>query len=342
MSLRAALEIRLSEIWYREDRPPWFLRALTPVYKALFSIDQRRHLRNRASDLEGKCIIVVGNITVGGSGKTPLLIHLCEVFRAAGFSTGVISRGYGRKDNKQHLVTPASDPLVVGDEPLLIARRCGVPVVVGASRVKAARQLFDQGLDLVLSDDGLQHQRLPRAIEICVIDGQRGFGNGSLLPAGPLREETSRLRRVDHVVINGGDADRLPGGKALEGVSWTRMDVQARKVYSVGEKLSWRLAQFSGCRVAAVAGIANPAKFFDLLRHARIDVVEHIYPDHHQFRREDFDRLSDGLPVIMTEKDAVKCLGLGLKNAWFVSVDSQLPSAWESALVKQAAGFIMS
>lgn len=338
--MRAVLESRLNATWYRAARPPWYLRMLEPVYRGLSALDRKRQLGRRADDLAGKCIVVVGNLTVGGSGKTPLLVRLCEVLRAAGLSPGVISRGYGRRDAKQRLVVAASNPALVGDEPLLIARRTGVPVMVGPDRAAAARELFHRGVEVVISDDGLQHHALPRAIEICVVDGTRGFGNGHLLPAGPLREDCGRLRTVDHVVINGGSLGGLPGTERLADIAWTRMDVHARKVHALGEKLSWRLTQFTGCTVNAVAGIANPQRFFELLRHAGIDVVEKVFPDHHVFRAGDFSRLQAGLPIIMTEKDAVKCRELALENAWYLSVDAQLPSDWEQGLVRQVRAFI--
>lgn len=337
--MRAALETRLNETWYRAERPPWFLRALESVYRGLYALDRKRQLRRRAEDLAGKCIVVVGNLTVGGSGKTPLLIRLCEVLGTAGLSPGVVSRGYGRKDGKQRLVVAASNPELVGDEPLLIARRTGVPVLVGPDRAAAARELFNRGVDVVISDDGLQHHALPRAVEICVVDGVRGFGNGHLLPAGPLREGAGRLRTVDHVVINGGNLGGLPGTEGLADIAWTRMDLHARKVHSLGEKLSWRLTQFTGCTVNAVAGIANPERFFELLRHAGIDVVEMAFPDHHVFRAGDFSGLKAGLPVIMTEKDAVKCRNLAPENAWYLTIDATLPSEWEQNLVRQAREF---
>jgi tetraacyldisaccharide 4'-kinase len=262
------------------------------------------------------------------------------LFRQAGLAPAVVSRGYGRDDRKQRLVIPASNPGLVGDEPLLIARRCGVPVMVGPDRAQSARELFDRGADVVISDDGLQHHSLPRAIEICVIDGERGFGNGQLIPAGPLREELDRLRTVDHVVINGGNPESVPGGLAVEGVEWSRMELHPRKVHSLNGKQNWRLSQFSGCKVNAVAGIANPDRFFDLLRQASIEVIATVFPDHHNYRIDDFRSLQKGLPIIMTEKDAVKCGGMTLENTWYLSVDAQMPYDWEQNIVRQAKNFI--
>lgn len=342
--MRAALETRLVDIWYRKAPPPWYLRALTPVYRTLFDFDRKRQLRERASDLESKCVVVVGNLTVGGSGKTPLVIRLCELAQNAGLTPGVVSRGYGREDDRQRLVTASSNPDLVGDEPLLIARRTGAAVLVGPQRAQAARELFERGVDVVISDDGLQHHRLPRAVEICVVDGERGFGNGHLLPAGPLREDPVRLATVDHVVINGGELGGEPGGpaaaSALAGIECVRMELHPRKVHSLSGKMNWRLAQFAGCRVTAVAGIANPGRFFTLLRQAGIDPVEKPFPDHHVFTGADFSGLPRDLPVIMTEKDAVKCRGLALENAWYLSVDAQLPPDWEQAVVREVIRFI--
>lgn len=338
--MRAAFETRLVDIWYRQARPPWYLRALIPAYRALHGVHRRRELRLRDDDLESKCIVVVGNLTVGGSGKTPLVIRLCELLQSAGLTPGVVSRGYGREDDKQRLVISSSNPVLVGDEPLLIARRTGAAVMVGPGRGEAARELFQRGVDVVISDDGLQHHRLPRAVEICVIDGERGFGNGYLLPAGPLREDPARLATVRHVVINGGEPGRLPGAAALAGINCARMELQPRKVHSLSGRLNWRLAQFAGCRVSAVAGIANPGRFFALLRHANIDPVEKPFPDHHVFTGADFSGLPRDLPIIMTEKDAVKCKELSLENAWYLSVDAHLPSEWEQKLLGEVLEFI--
>lgn len=338
--MRAAIEARLNEIWYHREKPPWYLRSMTPLYRALARADRRRHIANEATDLHGRCIVVVGNLTAGGTGKTPLIIRLCELVQKSGLKPGVISRGYGRADKQQRLVSPDCVATVVGDEPLLIARRSGAPVVVGPSRVDAARALFDKGVDVVLSDDGLQHLRLPRSMEICLVDGERGFGNGHLLPAGPLREEPARLRNVNHVIVNGGSGE-YPGPGELPGdIQYVSMNVHANKVMSLAGEMSWRLSQFSGCRVHAVAGIANPERFFELLRQARIDVVEHTFPDHHAYRETDLSGLGSELPLIMTEKDAVKCMGMKLENAWYLSIDAQLPVDWEQAFLRELGGHL--
>ena len=327
--MRSETEFKLNQIWYEGEPVPWWLRALVPVYIAGNRLDKWWKLRQRPDDLGSVFIIVVGNITVGGSGKTPLVIRLCNLLRQAGFKPGVISRGYGRKERDLRLASPASDPGVVGDEPLLIAQRAGVPVIVSPDRCEAARTLLKKQINVIISDDGLQHYRLPRNLEICVIDGTRGFGNGLQIPAGPLREPVAGLAAFDDIIVNG-ETDVLPDGMPI-----TPMVLVAGLLRSMDSGQSWRLAQFAGCKANAVAGIGNPGRFFDLLRHARIKVIEHVFPDHHVFSANDFANMDASLPILMTEKDAVKCKSLGLKNAWCLSVDAVLPSEWERDLVRR-------
>jgi tetraacyldisaccharide 4'-kinase len=327
--MRSETEFKLNQVWYEGKPIPWWLRALVPVYQAGNRLDKWWKLRQRPDDLGSVFIIVVGNITVGGSGKTPLVIRLCKLLREAGFKPGVISRGYGRKERDLRLASPASDPGVVGDEPLLIAQRAGVPVIVSPDRCEAARTLLKKQINVIISDDGLQHYRLPRNLEICVIDGTRGFGNGLQIPAGPLREPVERLVAFDDIIVNG-ETDVLPDGTPM-----TPMVLVAGLLRSMDSGQSWRLAQFAGCQANAVAGIGNPGRFFELLRHARIKVIEHVFPDHHVFGANDFANMDASLPILMTEKDAVKCNSLGLKNAWCLSVDAVLPSEWERDLVRR-------
>ncbi|MBT8039059.1 MAG: tetraacyldisaccharide 4'-kinase [Xanthomonadales bacterium] len=330
--MQADTEQKLNRYWYGGEAPPSWLRALTPLYRLGNRIDRRIKSAQRPADLAQARIIVVGNLTVGGSGKTPLVIRLCELLRAAGLKPGVVSRGYRRRGKELLSVTLDSKPGAVGDEPLLISRRTGAPVVVAEDRCEAARRLLEEGVDVVVSDDGLQHYRLPRTVEICVVDGARGFGNGLLLPAGPLREPLERLESVDYVVVNGEGAT-MP--KDLQTVPMTLTTGWLR---ALDDTQSWRLAQFAGCRVNAVAGIGNPGRFFELLRHARITVNEYPFADHHRFTRADFDSLPPGLPIVMTEKDAVKASVLDLDNAWSLEVDAALPAGFEADLLKRIAG----
>ncbi|HET6566058.1 MAG TPA: tetraacyldisaccharide 4'-kinase, partial [Xanthomonadales bacterium] len=287
--MRTEIERWLNQVWYTGQRPPWWLRALVPVYRAAFLLD-RGIKQSRPSDLADKPILVIGNLTVGGSGKTPLVIRLCKVLQDAGLKVGVASRGYGRSSSGLQVVNKDSDPQRVGDEPLLIAQRAGVAVIVANDRCAAAKALFDRGVDLVIADDGLQHHRLPRSMEICVVDGSRGFGNGLQLPAGPLREPLQRLQQVDHVVLNGESDISVKLPKSV------KMALVPGMLHALDQKLSWRLSQFSGCKASAVAGIANPERFFYSLEQAGIIVDPHSWPDHHAYTQQDFAGLNPDYP----------------------------------------------
>jgi len=329
--MRQRLEHWLNGIWFGERDPPFVLRALTPFYRLGFILHRKAGMARRPSALSGRTIVVVGNLTAGGSGKTPLVIRLCQLLSQAGFRPGVVSRGYRRKGRQPLLVTPAAKFVTSGDEPLVIASRTGAPVMVASDRCAAALALFRRGIDVVIADDGLQHHRLPRSLEICVVDGERGFGNRRLLPAGPLREPLQRLQTVDYVVVNGGE---LP---AVAEENLVCMQLNPGLLHSLEGQESWRLSQFTGCRASAVAAIGNPQRFFRTLQQAGLNVTEYAFDDHHAFTAGDFDRMEPGLPIIMTEKDAVKCRGMNLSNAWYLSVEASLPSAWESEFVEKLA-----
>lgn len=268
----------------------------------------------------GVPVIVVGNLSVGGSGKTPLVIALVEFLRRAGWNPGVVSRGYRRSSRGLQRVDAQTRFSEGGDEPVLIARRTGVPVVVDADRVAAACELRTQGCDIIVADDGLQHYHLYRDIEIEVIDALRGYGNGLLLPAGPLRESPTRAVDCDLHIVNGGDFNDTTAhryGMRLHGDELAALDGTGRQP----------LAAFSDRRVHAIAGIGDPSRFFRALAHAGIDVVEHAFVDHHAYLAQDF-AFAETLPIVMTEKDAVKCAGLGLADAWMLPVRAELPEAF--------------
>jgi tetraacyldisaccharide 4'-kinase len=318
----------LQQIWYAGRAAPWWLRALSPVYGAIVRLRQWLYARGIFRTVRvGVPVIVIGNITVGGTGKTPMVVWLAGRLSALGLRVAVVSRGYGRVGSGVALVEPASRAEDVGDEALLISRRAPCPVYVGRDRVAAARAAVAAGAQLLIADDGLQHLRLARAMEIAMIDAQRGLGNGALLPAGPLREPAARLATVGAVVLTGaGTRDRRFAGAVpmrLEGA-------MVQPVNAAG--LGRALREFSGSRVHAIAAIGNPARFFATLRAAGIELIEHPYPDHDPFKLAEL-QFGDGLPVIMTEKDAVKCLAFAPAQCWYLPVAAVFDPADERQLL---------
>jgi tetraacyldisaccharide 4'-kinase len=270
-------------------------------------------------------VIVVGNLTVGGTGKTPLVAWLGLALREAGYAVVLISRGYGRTGSGVEVVGPESRAVTVGDEALLLARRTGLPVVVGRDRVAAAQRAVELGAELIVADDGLQHLRLGRAVEILVVDGVRGFGSARLLPAGPLREPLSRLASVDAIVVNGPRGELGALAELLQvATPRFRMTLEPEALRPLEADGATRtLASARGERWHAVAGIGHPQRFFSLLRVAGLELIEHPFPDHHPFSAAELD-FGDGLPIVMTEKDAVKCAGLGIAPAWYLPVSAAL------------------
>lgn len=314
---------RIARIWYDGVPPPWWLRALVPLYRSLRAVHVAPYrLGLRRPKRVGAPVIVVGNLTAGGSGKTPLVIALVEALRARGRRPGVVSRGYGGTETGPLLLDDLPDPARVGDEPCLIRRRAGVEVAVGRDRAAAAALLLDRGVDVVIADDGLQHAALARELEICVVDGARRFGNGLQLPAGPLREPLSRLERIAFRVCNGGVAQA--GEVPMQLVGDVAVPVERTAA-------TRPLLSFAGQRVHGVAAIGNPQRFFAALRAHGIDVVEHAFPDHHAFVADDL-AFGDGLPVLMTEKDAVKCVRFATGQYWCVPVRAHLPGSFFDAV----------
>jgi tetraacyldisaccharide 4'-kinase len=327
---RAGLGGLAQAVWWRPHHPvAWLLRPLSWLFRALV-VMRRQAYRYGWLRVERLSVpvIVVGNITVGGAGKTPLVIRLVELARTCGLRPGVIARGYGGDAGDwPQAVEPDSDPHRVGDEPVLIVRRTGCPVWVGPHRVEAGRALLaGSDCDLLLCDDGMQHYALARDLEIAVID-ERGLGNRLCLPAGPLREPPSRLKRVDLVVGNGTTPE---GG--------LRMDLVLDALVPLLDSRSGvSPAVFAGRRVHAVAGIGNPSRFFESLRAAGLYVIEHPFPDHHPFAPDEI-RFDDGLPVLMTEKDAVKCRSFAGPEHWLARVSARLDSDLEQRLSELIRG----
>ena len=322
------LAARSERIWYGGAPVPMWLAALVPLYRALRALHLAPYrLGWRKPVRVAVPLIVVGNLTAGGSGKTPLAIALVEGLRARGYKPGVVSRGYGGTQREPLLLDDLPLPDRFGDEPCLIRRRTGAPVAVGRDRARAATLLVERGVDVVIADDGLQHVALARDVEICVIDGQRRFGNGRLLPAGPLREPLARLDDMPLRVCNGGAAQAGETPMRLLG------DVAVAVMPSAATR---SLEAFSGQRAHAVAAIGHPERFFSGLRAHGIDVVPHAFPDHHAYTPAEL-AFGDGLPVLMTEKDAVKCARFATADFWCVPVRAELPAAFFDGIAARVA-----
>ena len=325
---------RLERYWYRIS--PLHL-ALWPLSVVFAGVAALRRWLYRAGILRATRlpvpVIVVGNINVGGTGKTPLAIWLAQMLRDHGWTPGVVCRGYGGNTRGPQRVLPTSDPRTVGDEAVLLARRCACPVWVGTDRALAARTLLSahRECNILIADDGLQHYALARDVELAVVDGARGFGNGMLLPAGPLREPRRRLDRVDAVVING--AALFPREALPHAVPSFDMQLAGHVFYDVlnpGERAGPE--RFARQRVHAIAAIGNPQRFFEHLRGLGLSFAAHAFADHHAFAAADL-AFADNDAVIMTEKDAVKCERFCNENLWALQVDAVTDPALETLIL---------
>ncbi len=307
----------LLDIWYEDH----FIGAALLPFGFLFSdfVKLRRWLYQigiKKSESLAVPVVIVGNITVGGTGKTPLCIYLANLLKAEGYRVGIISRGYGG-ENYITMVSETSNPAEVGDEALLIFRQTNCPMAIGAKRVDVGNFLLkNAACDVILADDGLQHYALKRDIEIAVIDGQRRFGNSICLPAGPLREPIERLNTVDFVIVN---------GEVVENTAWQEWQMILMGEIAVNLKTAEKkpLAEFKNIECYAIAGIGNPQRFFKQLDNAGISKrKDYSFPDHHVFTANEIN--FDDSPVLMTEKDAVKCGTFATENHWFVPVTAYL------------------
>ena len=311
------------KFWYRRGLLPWLLWPVSIVFGIAVALRRILYfLRVLKSVHPGIPVVVVGNLTVGGSGKTPLVIWIAEFLKSKGWVPGIVSRGYGARITEPRAATVAAEAGEVGDEPILLSRRSGCPVWVGADRVQVAARLraAHEDVNVLVLDDGLQHYAMRRDIEIAVVDA-RGLGNGFLLPAGPLREPRSRLRSVDAVVSHASSTRGY--AMRLEGDVLHRMtDARERQP----------LKAFAGQRVHAVAGIGDPNRFFVHLGKAGLKVVPHPFPDHHPFTPRDLE-FGDDAPVLLTEKDAVKLRGVARPGWWVLPVSAQLDPAFGTWLL---------
>lgn len=293
--------------WYGKHGWLFFLIPFSWLFRVIIFF--RRWIYSRFATRLPIPVIVVGNITIGGTGKTPFVIWLAEYLKQQGHTPGIISRGYGsRAPYYPYEVSPDENPPFSGDEPLLLARHTNAPVVISPNRVAAAEKLISQypKTTIIISDDGLQHYALARDVEIVILDGERRLGNGYCLPAGPLREPASRLKTVDFVIVNGENMRLIPGDLC---------SIQ-------NSRQTQPISAFQNKTIHAVAGIGNPQRFFNMLRELGLTIIEHPFPDHHIFSFQDLDFGIDAI-IVMTEKDAVKCQNFNLQ-AWYLPVKAEV------------------
>ncbi|WP_394131074.1 tetraacyldisaccharide 4'-kinase [Shewanella maritima] len=323
----------VNRIWYQGHWLKWLLLPLSGLFWLISTI--RRGLFNFGVKQQTQLpvpVIIVGNITAGGSGKTPTVIYLIELLRAHGYQPGVVSRGYGGNINGTAVVHTSSLASEVGDEPSLIVNRTQVPMVVGAKRVDAANRLLSEfDVNVIISDDGLQHYALGRDIEIALVDGERRYGNQCLIPAGPLRESISRLQTIDFVINNGAKAqgDEVP------------MILEPCPPLPVSPSVSREdiPADFDNNQpLVAMAGIGNPQRFFDSLTSQGFNLAStQAFEDHQAYSEASLIAVAGGHGLIMTEKDAVKCRGFAHKNWWYLPVNAKLTQEFDQTLLRRLA-----
>ena len=307
---------RLLDAWYNGHPALVLLRPLECLYRRVVNRKRARFLAGQGDIYKAPVpVVVVGNVTVGGTGKTPLILWMIDHCRARGLRVGVVSRGYGSKPpSLPWRVLPQQPAEHAGDEPLLIVNRTGVPLMIDPDRSQAVRALLaEEPLDLILSDDGLQHYRLNRDLELVLIDAVRGLGNRRCLPAGPLREPVERLRSVDALLYNGASADREDGfGFQLKPSALVNLVTGERRPVDHFPR---------GQQVHAVAGIGNPQRFFNTLEGLHWRPVPHAFADHAVFSAQALS-FTPALPLVMTEKDAVKCASFAAPDWWYLAVEA--------------------
>lgn len=334
----STLQQWLESIWYDPSRANSLSRKLlmpfSYCYVAINNLQRKLQSKNR---LKLACpVIVVGNITVGGTGKTPLTIHIVKLLQQAGYHPAIITRGYGGKATSwPQTVTTKSDPYLVGDEAVLMASSTGVPVYAGANRLASIEQLLKQhDCDVIVSDDGMQHYKLSRDIQIAVIDGRRQLGNGYCLPAGPLREKKGRLQECDFVVMN----NNVMTIKNSDEKSYFEMVLTGQTLINLSTLEVKPLSDLRGETIQALTGIGNPQRFYTSLKDAGVNVIENSFPDHYAFEESDLN-FDEASTVIMTEKDSVKCKALidnGSSNGkqyWCLPVTATIPNEFNMAFL---------
>ncbi len=316
--------------WYQNKVVWWPLIPLSILYR--WGVKFRKMLYSTGVFPQEKFpipIIIVGNITVGGTGKTPLVIYVAELLKSHGFKPGIVSRGYKGEHREPTIVTSKSDPKQVGDEAVVVVKRTHCAMVVGKNRSLAIKKLLKEyAVDVVISDDGLQHYAISRQIEIAVVDGNRRFGNEYCLPVGPLREPKNRLDQVNLIVIN--------NGKTKANEHAMRYD-PGLLYHALNPTQEQTLDTWKGKKVHAVTGLGNPKQFFDLLKNYGLEVIPHAYPDHYFFKSQDVV-FADHLPIIMTEKDAVKCTAFFGEHHWILPIKAAVSPMFNAQLLTLLKG----
>ncbi len=330
----------VDRLWYSQNRPLGFLAPLAWLYRRIAASRRRKALKDRAPALTAP-VVVVGNITAGGTGKSPLTAWLVTQLRNAGWHPVILSRGYGGKSAQYPLFVNAdSKASIAGDEPVMLARATGCPVVVDPQRLRAAHYAIDQRLgDVLVCDDGLQHYALPRDIELAVFDASRGLGNGASIPVGPLREPAERLNSVDYIILNGSTGVHVRRHSQFAGVQHRAiytMNLSPMHLLHLASGAQVPLAKLAGQNVLAVAGIGNPARFFATLSALGAEVRPRAFADHHRFKPGDL-KTDAGEWLVMTAKDAVKCQDFAPDNAYALMIEAQLPAEFGRRLLGQLA-----
>lgn len=320
----------INRFWYTSSAVLWPLMPLAWLYRWITNRKRQQYLRSSDLSYRAPCpVIVVGNVTVGGTGKTPLTLYLIKLLQQMGYQPGIVSRGYKSEAAEYpHMVSPEDSPRVAGDEPLMLSQLSAVPVCIDANRPRAIQKLLqDNAVNIVISDDGLQHYAMARDIELVVVDGERGYGNGYCLPVGPLRESLERLTGEELIVVNG------PG--VVDGYT---MNLKPESFTNLATNSVLPLNAFEG-RVAHVyAAIGNPGRFYAALEALGVTVLAKDLSDHHGYSESDFDQIGDDEIIIMTEKDAVKCRAFADQRFWCLPVEAQLPEAFDLAFVARLKG----
>ena len=354
----------IEKVWFYRHPAKWaFVPLLLPLSVLFWLITTLRRLLYRcgvkSSTKPALPVMVIGNIGIGGNGKTPLTLYLIEQCQQLGIKVGIVSRGYGGKaPYYPYLVNENSTAAQVGDEPQMIFDRTGVPVAVGSDRIASVAILAEQGCQLILADDGLQHYKMQRDAEVIVVDGKRKFGNGLLLPAGPLREGKWRLNSVDFIIVNGKPKTKVKSNAGLESSpeQSAKTPLQETDEYSslstpvlgmslapsqfvnlaTGEAVSLDKFVQIHPKVNAIAAIGDPARFFTTLKQCKLALNQaQGFVDHHKFSAQELNKLSAALPLVMTEKDAVKCQAFAQQNWWYLAVNATFEPANAEFLQQQ-------